>query len=137
MSSGSFGTQVLSVDLANASYDKLGIVLLEVEGTAARVRRIPARELGLVGAPSAFHLAEALALTCARLQVSVLLLDGSQGWKDPDNGLVHSRVCERTLNTPGKTGLPGATKPATYLGFLSFSVAVFRHLTDAGFTLFR
>ena len=129
--------QILSVDLANASYRNLGIVLLEVEGADVNVQRLAASDLGLTGAPCAAHLAEALDIACQRLDVSVLLLDGSQGWKDPHNGLLHSRLCERALNTPGKTGLPGVTKPGSYLGFLSFSVDVFQQLTNAGFVLFK
>jgi hypothetical protein len=38
------------------------------------------------------------------LGAAALLIDGPEAWKDPDNGLQHSRVCERELNTPAKTG---------------------------------
>jgi hypothetical protein len=66
------------------------------------------------------------------MQASTLMLDGPQGWKDPTNGLAHSRVCERLLNAPAKTGLHGAAKPANYLPFISFSIAVFDELDAAG-----
>jgi hypothetical protein len=61
-----------------------------------------------------------------------MLLDGPQGWKDPLNGEMHSRICERELNTPAKTGLPGEVKPKPYTGFVSFSVAVFDELDALG-----
>lgn len=128
--------RILSVDLANTSYSNFGIVALDAEDERVVVRRFAPNELRLSGTPSARHFAETLAVACERLQVSVVLLDGPQGWKHPKNGLTHSRVCERALNTPGKTGLPGMTKPANYLGFISFSVEVFDGLVGAGFRLF-
>jgi hypothetical protein len=47
---------------------------------------------------------------------------------------MHSRACERELNTPAKTGLPGSVKPANYLGFVLFSVEVFNELCKLGWT---
>ncbi len=40
------------------------------------------------------------------------------------------RLCERVLNTPGKTGAPGHVKPAPLLNYVEFSIDVFRHLHD-------
>lgn len=68
--------------------------------------------------------------------MSLILLDGPQGWKDPTNGLAHSRLCERALNTPAKTGLPGDVKPASYLGFVEFAVRVFDALHVRGWPRF-
>jgi len=62
----------------------------------------------------------------------IMLLDGPQGWKDPRNGLEHSRRCERELNTPAKTGVPGCVKPANYHAFVAFSIAVFDALECFG-----
>jgi len=127
--------RILSVDLAHSSYNKLGVVLLEDSGDGFSVRAITPGDVGLTGEPSAHALATNLVAVCRRLSVSILLLDGPQGWKDPDNGLKHSRVCERELNTPGKTGLPGNAKPGNYLPFIAFSVSVFDGLVAQGFEL--
>ncbi len=51
----------------------------------------------------------------------MLLLDGPQGWKSPQTGIPDIRICERVLNTPGKTGEIGEDKPITYLNFIYFS----------------
>ena len=128
--------RILSVDLAYTSYANLGIVGIDENGGRFSVRRFAPSEIGLAGSPEAPNLAGSIAAVCQRLGVEVLLLDGPQGWKAPENGLIHSRVCERALNTPGKTGLPGATKPANYLAFIAFSVAVFQSLVASGFRLF-
>lgn len=128
--------QILSVDLAHTSYGSLGIVGLEEKRTHVKVRRFAPSEFRLTGPPSPEDLAEKVTAACKRLGVEILFLDGPQGWKDPNNGLTHSRVCERTLNTPGKTGLPGVTKPLNYLAFITFSVAVFQSLFTSGFRPF-
>jgi hypothetical protein len=38
------------------------------------------------------------------------------------------RLCERVLNTPGKTGVIGTTKPGTYLHYIQFSIDLFHQL---------
>jgi len=127
--------QILSVDLALTSYANLGIIILEEEGRRFVARPVPAREFGLTGETSPQVLANSLAKACEQIGISILLLDGPQGWKHPDNGLEHSRVCERELNTPGKTGLPGYAKPANYLPFITLSITVFQTLVAKGFGL--
>jgi hypothetical protein len=82
-------------------------------------------------------LAEYFANLADDLGAAALLIDGPQAWKDPDNGLQHSRVCERELNTPAKTGLPGAVKPANYLPFVQFSIAFFDELEARGWPRYR
>jgi hypothetical protein len=52
------------------------------------------------------------------------------------NGVAHSRICERVLNTPGKTGLPGNVKPANYFPFIEFSVQVFDAFQARGWQRF-
>lgn len=71
-----------------------------------------------------------------RVDASLVLLDGPQGWKDPLNGVAHSRICERVLNTPGKTGLTGNVKPANYFPFIEFSVQVFDAFQARGWQRF-
>jgi hypothetical protein len=127
--------RVLSVDLANSSYANLGIVILEDKQNAFSAWTLAARGLGLTGPPSSEDLATKLADACRRLSAHILLLDGPQGWKHPDSGLQHSRVCERVLNAPGKTGLPGNAKPGNYLPFIAFSIAVFQALVNHGFEI--
>ena len=84
----------------------------------------------LSGEPKPKALAAYLIGICKEHSASTLLLDGPQGWKDPENGLEHSRICERKLNTPAKTGLPGGSKPANYLPFIAFSIEVFDALSE-------
>jgi hypothetical protein len=127
--------RVLSVDLAHTSCASLGIVVLESARKGFAARALAARELGLPDPPSPAALAARLADVCAHLAITTVLLDGPQAWKRPDNGLAHSRVCERLLNTPGKTGLPGCAKPGGYLPFIGFSVTVFEELVSRGVAL--
>lgn len=63
----------------------------------------------------------------------MIFIDGPQGWKDPANGLEHARRCERELATPGKTGLPGCVKPASWTRMAAFSIELFDALSDRGF----
>jgi hypothetical protein len=77
-------------------------------------------------------LAEFLVQLCSELGAQVLMLDGPQAWKDPNNGLEHSRLCERALGTPAKTGVPGVVKPGNYLPFVAFAIAVFDALAERG-----
>ena len=64
---------------------------------------------------------------------------GPQALKDrggsPTNGMIHSRICERILNTPAKTGTFGQVKPATWTQFVKFSIGVFSSLIAHGATL--
>jgi hypothetical protein len=64
--------------------------------------------------------------------VQLIILDGPQAWKSPDNGLIFARKCEADLATQGKTGLPGHCTPSTYLRFIQFSISVFDELADRG-----
>jgi len=127
--------KIFSVDLAHTSYENLGIILLEETQGGFVAHGLSPCDLSLIGTPSPKELARTLLEACGRFSSPVLLLDGPQGWKRQDNGLQHSRVCERLLNTPGKTGLPGIAKPANYLPFISFSIAVFHELVLLGFEL--
>jgi len=64
--------------------------------------------------------------------IHVILLDGPQAWKSRLNGLEHSRVSERQLNTSAKTGLPGMVKPVTYRAFAEFCLDVYDALCRRG-----
>lgn len=113
---------VLSIDLAYKKYQDFGVVILE-QGQDA-IRCDPVR-LQLTGAPRAEELAGFLSDLCLEKHIRILLLDGPQAWKAKDNGLIHSRVCERKLNAPAKTGEPFVVKPANYSGFVKFSISVY------------
>ncbi len=122
-------TAIVSVDLASRRHADIGVAVLE-PGAGAVAAGF--RALRLPDPPAPVPLAAALAALCAEVGARTLLLDGPAAWKDPDNGLAQARVCERELNTPAKTGLPGVAKPATYLGFVTFCVAVFDALDALG-----
>lgn len=122
-------TAVVSVDLALRRHADNGVVVLERGGPRVRASFRP---LQLPDPPRPEPLAAALAALCDEVGARTLLLDGPAAWKDPHNGLAHARVCERALNTPAKTGPPGVAKPSTYLGFVTFCVAVFDALDARG-----
>lgn len=125
---------VVSVDLAYMDYRDVGVAVLKSDGgdTHCEFSTLPLR-----GTPTPSALADSLIALVKEQGAAYLLIDGPQGWKDPDNGLPHSRKCERELNTPAKTGLPGTVKPANYTPFVTFSVALFERLTASGWTLFN
>jgi hypothetical protein len=106
------GVPVLSVDLAHKRWSDVGVCALAPGDGAILVEPVSLPGLGLAGAPTAETLAGTIAGLAERLGARLVLLDGPQAWKAPDNGLEHCRRCARALATQGKTGLPGATKPA-------------------------
>jgi hypothetical protein len=69
---------------------------------------------------------------CTARGIRVILLDGPQAWKSRWNGLEHSRVSERQLNTAAKTGLPGMVKPVSYRAFAEFCLDVYDALSRRG-----
>lgn len=119
---------VLSIDLAARRYADFGFAFLPPGRITVRFPR--AQDLGLRGRPLPGPLAQALDAFCRREGVTVILLDGPQGWKSPKTGVPTMRVCERVLNTPGKTGPIGHLKPATYLRYVALSISLF-HLLRA------
>jgi len=124
----------LAVDLAHRDYGDVGFAFLDAGATA--VQFLQPNDLGLTNPPDAETFAAALDVFSRENHVGALLLDGPQGWKSDDTGIEHMRLCERVLNTPGRTGPPGTTKPGTYLPFISFSIDVFHHLrTRHGWSL--
>jgi hypothetical protein len=117
---------VLSVDLARKRYTDNGIALLA--GRQTEVQIIKPSVLGLEDPPTPDGFAAALTDFSARHSISLLLIDGPQGWRYPRSQVQHMRLCERVLNTPGKTGDPGTAKPNTYLPFIQFSIDLFNNL---------
>ena len=120
---------ILSVDLAYQRYSDIGLVVLDRDGGKIRCTTI---KIPLEGGPLPGRLAEFIDAQSHKRGIETVLLDGPQGWKAENNGLIHSRVCERELNTPAKTGLPETVKPANYRPFVMFSIAVFDALTTLG-----
>jgi hypothetical protein len=118
--------KVLSIDLASRRYKDFGIALLEVGSTKPEF--LKPDEVGFEGEPQAESCAAVLETFCAANDVSVLLLDGPHGWRHPKSSIEHMRLAERVLNTPGKTGNPGETKPKNYLRYTQFSIDLFQLL---------
>lgn len=116
---------ILSVDLASRRVQDNGIALLIPDGDRARVEIVPPAALELRGVPDAERFAEAFVDFAEREGVRVMMLDGPQGWRADISDFEHLRVCERETRTPGKTGLPGIVKPASWTRMALFSIALF------------
>lgn len=123
---------VLSVDLASRRYRDNGIALLSGRLGDVRGEILSADALGLHGEPDARGFADVLHDVATRAGARLILLDGPQGWRAEQSVLVHQRRCEREALAPGKTGLPGIVKPATWTRMAEFSVALFDALYDHG-----
>ena len=118
--------RILSIDLAYKSYGDFGFCMIEESGgKVAGIQYLSYEAIGLEGAPLAGIFAQNVLHFCLDHGVSILMLDGPQGWKDPDNGLQHQRVCEKQLNTQSKTGTVGKVKPANFTSFVYFAIDVF------------
>jgi hypothetical protein len=126
---------VVSIDLAHLNWLDFGVAVLR-EGPLGAAYQVSHFGNGGDQIPTPDRVADMVIDLGRRVGASLILLDGPQGWKDPKNGLVHSRLCERKLNTPGKTGLPGHTKPAGYRPFIEFSVRVYDALDERGWRRF-
>ncbi|WP_411280951.1 hypothetical protein [Gemmatimonas sp.] len=80
----------------------------------------------LSGRPSVAPLTAWLREMVEAHDVRCLCIDGPLGWRSPNTDSPHCRLSERTVRAPGKTGLPpDGVKPRTYLGFTTFSIALF------------
>ena len=128
--------RVLSIDLACTRTRNCGVCLLEtLDEKEIRARFLSPDELGLLEPPDTSQFAAAIKSFCQRKNIFLVMIDGPQGWKDPNSGLKHSRLCERLLNAPAKTGVKGEVKPKSYTAFVSFSIGVFQQLRDLGAVL--
>jgi hypothetical protein len=127
---------VLSIDLASRKYSENGFAYLPSGSREPQFMK--ASELGLTGKPMASDLAYAIERFSIQENISVVLLDGPQGWKSPKTDIEHMRFCERVLNTPAKTGKIGYVKPKTSLRYIVFSIHLFHILrNDLGWNLLR
>lgn len=125
-------TTIISIDVATRRYIDIGVAVLTQQDQAIAVDFVQPARHGLTGVPNAHTLAEWIAALAGRLKAPVITVDGPQAWKDPQNGLLHARVCERLLHTQTKTGIPGVSKPGTGLRFVNFSIDFFDHLDVLG-----
>ena len=141
---------ILSVDLAYRSWADLGVVVLDrvqlEQGNREQASSIASRGAGPIGCEilslmdagdgqrtvDANLLAGRMNHLCNTRGIRVIMLDGPQAWKSLTNGLEHSRVSERQLNTAAKTGLPGMVKPVTYRAFAEFCLDVYDALCRRG-----
>jgi Protein of unknown function (DUF429) len=121
---------VLSIDLAYRKYKDFGVAVLK-DGPPAEYELVPFFDK-VDSIPEPEATADRIVEICESNNTHIVLIDGPQGWKDPGNGWIHSRDCERSLNTPAKTGLPGNAKPGGYIGFIDFSIKVFDALDARG-----
>jgi hypothetical protein len=120
---------ILSVDLAYKRYADMGAVVMEQDHNSIKCELL---DVNVAGAPTREALAEWINRFCLRKGIRIVLLDGPQGWKGKNNGLLHSRRCEKELNTPAKTGEPESVKPANYGPFVRFSIDVYEALAPLG-----
>ena len=122
---------ILSVDLAYKSYRGIGIVLLQQMQTGEiECKKVP---LEATGDPKPSNVADKLAELSNLNRCKIIMIDGPQAWKHPDNGHAYQRECEHKLNTPAKTGLPGEVLPKNYRPFVCFAIDVFNYLGQLGF----
>jgi hypothetical protein len=127
---------ILSVDLASRRWDDNGIAVMCADGPSVSVRFVRPTHLGLDGTPEPERFADALDHLARAEGARVILLDGPQGWRAESSPLVHLRECERATRAPGKTGLPGIVKPATWTRMAEFCVALFDALDARGWPRF-
>jgi len=114
---------ILSIDLACADWQAIGVALVGPIG--AQLIDVPHR-----GRPTAEALLTWIRGMLREHPVTGLCIDGPLGWRAPDGRAPHCREAERQVRAPGKTGLPpDGVKPASYLGFTRFSIALFEALT--------
>lgn len=127
---------VLSIDLASRRYRDNGIALLRGRWGSAHCEILRPEALGLHGVPHAEHFADAIHRLAISADARLILLDGPQGWRSEQSELLHQRRCERLTRAPGKTGLPGVVKPATWTRMALFSIAIFDALSARGWPRF-
>jgi len=100
--------------------------------TAKTVTLIAPASLGLEGEPDAARFAAAIVALAEQQHAQLILLDGPQGWRADWAPAGHARACEKATRTPGKTGLPGIVKPASWTRMAEFSIALFDALQAQG-----
>jgi len=127
---------VLSVDLASRRYRDNGIALLHGQWGDVQCELIAPESLGLRDTPDPERYADALHALSTTAGARLILLDGPQGWRAERSELVHQRQCERATHAPGKTGVPGVVKPASWTRMAVFSVALFDALAARGWPRF-
>lgn len=121
---------VLSIDLASKLYSDFGFCLLqESQGAIVDISFPSLHDFCLMGSPDPVSFASATNEFCIKHKVSILMLDGPQGWKDPGNDMC-MRTCEKHVNAMGKTGRRGQVKPKPFTSFVCFSTKVFYYLNQ-------
>lgn len=126
---------ILCIDLAYKSYADFGFCLLEEsDGKVKDIQYLSYQAIGLHEVPKPDVFAWKVLDFGQYVGASILMLDGPQGWKDPDNGLPCQRICEKHWNTQAKTGTKDNVKPANFRPFVLFSTEVFRLLAQSSVT---
>jgi hypothetical protein len=119
---------ILSIDLASRRYGDFGFALLPASSN--QVKFLKPDAFGLQGKPAVPDFVYKINLFATENQISVILLDGPQGWKSPSNKVANMRLAEKVLNTPAKMGLIGSVTPKTILRFAAFSINTFHGLRN-------
>lgn len=128
--------RVFSVDLAYKSFNRFGFCVLDFwTDSGCGAEFLLHTQLGLSDPPDPVKFASVLYKYCCTSGIQVLLLDGPQGWKDPNDKVGCARKCERMLNTPFKVGFFGEARPGNSIGFVRFSIDVFATLGQLGANL--
>jgi hypothetical protein len=123
---------VVSIDLASRRFDHIGIAVLHSIDGATAVELVEPRAHGMIGAPQVASVARLAVELASAAGARLILIDGPQGWRASASAIDHMRLCERCTATPGKTGLPGVVKPASWTAMARFSVGLFDELDGRG-----
>jgi len=113
-------------------YRDIGVALVTYHSDG-RQESLTARafDVPLSGRPSVTALAAWVQEMVEVHHVRCVCIDGPLGWRSPHTDSLHCRLSERAVRAPGKTGLPpDGVKPRTYLGFTTFSIALFESLLE-------
>lgn len=122
--------RVLGIDVASASWADVGAAAVDFDGD--RITAVVPAPITWPNEPlTPIALARTIDWFAREYAVSAIGLDGPQGWRDPDTDVNLpgvGRRCEYLCRTQGKTGAYRRTYPANQVGWIEFSIELFRHL---------
>lgn len=122
--------RVLGIDVASASWADIGAAAVDFD--EGRITAVVPAPIPWPNEPlTPIALARTIDWFAREYAVSAVGLDGPQGWRDPDTDVNLpgvGRRCEYLCRAQGKTGVYRQTYPATQVGWIEFSIELFRHL---------
>lgn len=125
--------RVLSIDLACKQARNFGFCVIEKPNN--RISFPSVEEIGLLDPPDPRQYAERIQDYCRDQDIHLVMMDGPQGWKDPQRADEQYRVCERLTRAQAKTCLRGEVKPRNFKAFVEFSIETFSCLRRLGAVL--